>query len=112
MPDLNNPEPNGCGIYRPSDNSDPYILCVGSNGCEKYYFDGGNGEPVRRLSYGTGYGPKIVSLGKKTYAVGSDNGHVVEEWNGSKWVKAPEAFQVWFQRYSSGVMAVPADFVC
>ena len=56
--------------------------------------------------------PSIVSLGGKTYAVGSDSGKKVEEWNGSSWVMAPKDFQVKVQRTASGVMAVPRDFVC
>ena len=118
MPELQfQPTPYGCGIHRPSDNSDPYILCVGTKGCEKYYFGNGKigGIPVGGLA-GYAYGPKIVSLGEKTYAVGSGKGSYVEEWNESaqEWGVglAPPAFQARVKRFSSGVMAVPTDFVC
>ena len=55
---------------------------------------------------------KIVSLGGKTYAFGTDSGRKVEVWNGQGWDLATQEFQMKTKRYDSGVMAVPKDFVC
>ena len=110
MPDLLNARPIGCGLHKPTIESEPYILCCGTKGCEKYSFDGST-QPAGKL-LNLGMSPKIVSLGGKTYAVGSGLGKKVEEWNGLSWVMAPEAFQVKAERFAAGVMAVPRDFVC
>ena len=114
MPDLKIPSQfHGCGIHKPSDmiGSEPYILSAGPDGCEKYSLDGKTQERVGQL-INTGYAVKIVSLGDKTYALGTDFGKKVEVWNGRGWDLAPQEFQVKTKRYYSGVMAVPKDFVC
>ena len=110
MPELQYARPRACGLHRPSNEAEPYILCVGTMGCEKYSLEGST-QPVGKL-INAGMNPKVVSLGEKTYAVGSGMGKKVEEWNGLSWEMAPEAFQVTVERYEAGVMAVPRDFVC
>ena len=112
MDDLLDARPKTCGIHRPTNDLEPYILCCVQSACEKYSFDGRPqpaGKLINNRSFMT---PRIVSLGGKTYAVGSDNGKKVEEWNGSSWVMAPKDFQVKAERFAAGVMAVPRDFVC
>ena len=113
MPDLKIPSQfHGCGIHKPIERpNEPYILSAGPDGCEKYSLDGKTQERVDGLM-GTGYAVKIVSLGDKTYAFGTDAGRKVEVWNGRGWDLAPQEFQVKTKRYYSGVMAVPKDFVC
>ena len=102
---------HGCGIHKPSDDSEPYILKCGPFGCEKYSLDGETQERVSKLNNGA-FRIKIVSLGGKTYAFGADTGKKVEVWNGLGWDMAPKEYQVKTKRYYSGVMAVPKDFVC
>ena len=102
---------HGCGIHKPSDDSEPYILKCGPTGCEKYSLDGETQEQVSRLN-NAAFRIKIVSLGGKTYAFGTGTGTKVEVWNGQGWDLAPQEFQMKTKRYGSGVMAVPKDFVC
>ena len=102
---------HGCGIHKPSDDSEPYILKCGPNGCEKYSLDGETQERVSKLNNGA-FRIKIISLGGKTYAFGTGSGTKVEVWNGQGWDLATQEFQMKTKRYDSGVMAVPKDFVC
>ena len=113
MPDLKLRSPfDGCGIHKPSDGSEPYILKAGPEGTEKISLDGGTQELGGRLNR-VGYNVRIVSLGDKTYAFGSEYGWYMEVWNGRGWDMAPQEFkELKAKRYYSGVMAVPKDFVC
>merc|ERR1711974_380853 len=98
---------HGCGIHKPSDGSHPYILSAGPDGTEIYSLDG-TWQAVRSKRHDNWYKPRIVSLGDKTYAIGTDKGKNVEVWNGQSWDLA-QTFLT--KRYYSGVMAVPKDFV-
>ena len=109
MPDSKIPSNfNGCGIHKPSDGSDPYILSAGPDGTEIYSLDGTWQESVSKRN-NNWYKPTIVSLGDKTYAIGTDRGKNVEVWNGQGWDLAQRFLT---KRYYSGVMAVAKDFVC
>ena len=97
---------HGCGIHKPSDDSEPYILSAGPDGCEKYSLDGETQESVGKLN-NSGYSVNIVSLGDKTYAIGTDKGKNVEVWNGRSWDLAQTFLTKRYESFSFNAIRQP-----